>query len=67
MTGQKLYETYLSACGWQPRSVVTWADMQAHRQHAWERAAQAAGEEQVMPTGAIKLYAAMLEAVSLAP
>ena len=67
MTGQQLYETYLKACGWSPATAPPWDSMQLHRQKAWERAAAAAREEQVLPTGAVKLFSAMLAAVSLAP
>jgi hypothetical protein len=67
MTGQQLYETYLKACGWSSSTAPAWNALQLHRQKAWEMAAAAAREEQVMATGAIKVYSAMLAAVSLAP
>jgi hypothetical protein len=66
-TGQNLYETYLAATGWAPTPKNAWKNLEANRQRAWEKASTAAREEQCMPTGAIKIYAAMLEAVSLAP
>jgi len=67
MTGQRLYETYLAACGWSPSTAPAWKSLQLHRRNAWDAAAKAARDERVMATGAIKVYLAMLAAVSLAP
>jgi hypothetical protein len=65
--GQIFYETYLVASGWAAVGMNNWATLEAHRQRAWELAAEVAREEQVMATGAIRVCRAMLEAVSLAP
>jgi len=67
MTGKQLYDVYLRAFGWSPSSVPTWEKLEPHRRAPWEKAAAVAVGERILPTGAVRIYAAMLAAVSLAP
>jgi hypothetical protein len=67
MTGQSLYETYLSNRGWSPGTAPAWDSLEAHRRRAWDEAAESLDALGMTAGLAVRIYVWVLQAVSLAP